>query len=309
MTALDILIDIIILGFIPLIVLLIIIFTVIRKKKRSRKENIRVFRQHRVPSFKSVESSRSVFDLDTIIFELGAENSEYLSRHTNGFNFNVPDYHMFPFLSEIRVTKITQHSARISARLKEPFPSNLDIKRRRGSVISNQSNISIPLLSNVYDISSDLPKFWELIILRENIQNHLLSLRTHLEYLFLRGDYIEAIVYYETAVIRVLSLVAEINLILTGTTGIEKDEVEALMCYNCEDPFDPLEEVCDKCGAPRPRCIVCFLDLKPSEKEEVVQHPCCKIYSHKKHIITWLRQNSQCPNCHQNLTHWLNRLR
>ena len=98
------------------------------------------------------------------------------------------------------------------------------------------------------------------------------------------------------------------SILTTLFSGIDEYEVERLECYNCGDPFDVSEEVCDKCNSPRPRCIICHLDLKRTDQEEVVTLPCCDIYSHKNHIISWLKQNPHCPNCHKNLSHWLNKV-
>ncbi|MHA1347354.1 MAG: RING finger domain-containing protein [Candidatus Heimdallarchaeaceae archaeon] len=51
--------------------------------------------------------------------------------------------------------------------------------------------------------------------------------------------------------------------------------------------------------------MICFQDLKPSSENEVVMLPCCSIYAHKPHIITWLKENTKCPNCKTNLKYWL----
>lgn len=78
-------------------------------------------------------------------------------------------------------------------------------------------------------------------------------------------------------------------------------KLEELLCYQCNDPFDVAEDVCDNCGAPRPNCIVCLLDLHPSEKDSVIKMPCCGVYAHEDHILTWLSKNIKCPNCHEDL--------
>jgi len=62
------------------------------------------------------------------------------------------------------------------------------------------------------------------------------------------------------------------------------------------------KEVCDDCNSPRPRCIICYQDLKPSEEENVVILPCCQIYAHREHIKVWLRKKPSCPNCHADLS-------
>ena len=91
--------------------------------------------------------------------------------------------------------------------------------------------------------------------------------------------------------------------------SFESADADVLLCYNCQDPFDPLEEKCNKCSAQRPRCIVCFQDLKPEEENDVVQLPCCEIYAHFDHIMIWLNKKPICPNCHKSLSVWMNQTR
>lgn len=79
------------------------------------------------------------------------------------------------------------------------------------------------------------------------------------------------------------------------------EKVPELKCFNCNDTFDLSEETCDKCGAPRPSCVVCLLNLDTSEKEAVIKVPCCGVYAHEDHLKMWLKTNSKCPNCHENL--------
>ena len=86
-------------------------------------------------------------------------------------------------------------------------------------------------------------------------------------------------------------------------------DVEELLCYACGDIFETREEKCDKCSASRPTCCVCLLNLKPSEKEEVVQTPCCEVYAHREHILAWLEKNPKCPNCRKDLYLWIRTLK
>jgi hypothetical protein len=86
-------------------------------------------------------------------------------------------------------------------------------------------------------------------------------------------------------------------------------DVEELLCYECDDSFKAQEEKCDKCNASRPTCCVCLLDLKPSEKQEVVRTPCCEVYAHRDHILTWLEKNPKCPNCKKDLYLWIRTLK
>ena len=100
-------------------------------------------------------------------------------------------------------------------------------------------------------------------------------------------------------------------IVLIGKEILEPDieykifEVEKLKCYSYNTLFDRLEEKCKKCGAPKPRCTVCQLDLSILGKEDVLQLPCCGVYAHWDHIVKWLKQNPIYPNCMENLENWL----
>jgi hypothetical protein len=75
--------------------------------------------------------------------------------------------------------------------------------------------------------------------------------------------------------------------------------VDTIFCYSCGDEFVERENVCDKCGAPKPRCIVCGLDLSPETdpSDTVVITPCCSVYVHIEHMLAWLEVKEECPNC------------
>ena len=278
------------------------------RRNKQRKHRDEVYRQHRVPKSSVTPKSRREIDLELIASEIGADKHELMDKKINGFEYQVPKHHLYSIFSKIKIIRVTQQSVKIFASLRQPLPSNLDIRLKREIAYGFQSPISIPRLSSVFNIHSGTPDLWEYVLKDEDVKAQLLALRTHLEYILLRGEYVEGMVYYESAVIGVLNFVGNVHAILMGTKAAKEDKIEALACYNCEDPFDPLEEECDKCGSTRPRCIVCFLDLKPSEKQDVVKLPCCEIYAHTNHIISWLQQNPNCPNCHENLSHWLSRL-
>jgi hypothetical protein len=246
--------------------------------------------------------------MSNLISNLNA--SDYnLERASNGFSFIVPQRHKYSIFSRIKVIQFSSNSLKIFGTLNKQFPSYLDILRRDNRTLSDKNEFNIPILSNVYYLFSSTPPIWTEVLKNDQINDYFLSLRAYLDYLYLRNDYVEAVVYSDTAVIKLLDLSVMLHDSLKSlVSGIEDEEVELLVCYNCQDPFDPTEEICDKCGVPRPRCIICHLDLKPSEKEEVVNTPCCGVYAHKNHIIAWLKQRSSCPNCHASLGHWLNKL-
>jgi hypothetical protein len=116
----------------------------------------------------------------------------------------------------------------------------------------------------------------------------------------------EVVIFDENEFTPILKLIAQIaGVVEKQVINYETLEIEELECYSCNDPFDSLEQECNKCGAPRPRCTVCLLDLRPSEKDQVITLPCCGVYAHKEHIISWLYENPKCPNCTKDLEYWL----
>ena len=229
-----------------------------------------------------------------------------------GYVFDIPEDHMYAdFFERIRVTYDDVYKGiSLAIKLKSDSLLSLDI-RKRSSIATNQRNeFSFSPLSNVYTLNSNTPEIWETLLSDPVFQQKLLLLRAFFEYFSLKGEYIEAIVYSDAAVIKLLEWIMELNPSLeTVSKSIEASDADILLCYNCQDPFDPLEEQCTKCGSPRPRCIICFQDLKPEEENDVVQLPCCGIYAHRDHIMTWLKKKSICPNCHQSLSRWMNQNR
>lgn len=283
----------------------IVIYTIV---KRRRAKRVKQRPAYTVPTRTAVSSYQPSIDMSNLISNLNA--SDYnLEKASNGFSFVVPQKHKYAIFSRIKVIQFSSNSLKVFGSLNKQFPSFLDVLRRDNRTLSDSNEFNVPILSNVYYLFSTTPPIWTEVLKNEEVNDYFLSLRAYLDYFYLRSDYLEAVVYSDTAVIKLLDLSVLLHESLKKlVSGIEESEVELLVCYNCQDPFDPTEEVCDKCGVPRPRCMICHLDLKPSEKEEVVNTPCCGVYTHKNHIIAWLKQRSNCPNCHADLSHWLNKL-
>jgi hypothetical protein len=85
---------------------------------------------------------------------------------------------------------------------------------------------------------------------------------------------------------------------------LSDQSVDIICCYNCKDIFVEKEKACDKCGAPKPNCIICGLDLTPETdpSDEVIITPCCSVYVHIEHMLEWLEIKEICPNCKKMIT-------
>lgn len=287
------------------IIVVVIIVSVVKRRKRKR---VRQRPAYTIPTRTAVSTYQPSINLNKIIENLNASDHN-LERASNGFSFIVPQKHKYSLFSRIKIIQFSANSIKVFGTLNKQFPSFLDVLRRDNRMIANKDEFNVPPLSNVYYLFSSTPPLWREVLRDAQINDYFLALRAYLDYFYLRDDYLEAVVYSDTAVITLLNLSVLLHDSLKSlVSGVGEEEVEMLRCYNCDDPFDPTEEICDKCGVPRPRCIICYLDLKPSEREEVVNTPCCGVYTHKSHIISWLKQKSNCPNCHAQLGHWLNKL-
>ena len=252
---------------------------------------------------------RSTFDMENLLQDLSLRNAPVIQRAINGFQVETAENHKYSLFSEIKVIEQQNSFLKVYGTFRKIFPSSLELRRRSSIVVQAQNEIEVPQLDRDYSIVSSQHDLWFEILHDHELIHRIDNLKDHLEFLYINEDHMEAIVDKDYAVRPMLDLTVALHGGLKNIAGdVSSYRVEVLKCYNCDDPFDPLEEECDKCGAPRPRCMICYLDLKPSDKQEVVQHPCCHIYSHKEHILSWLKKNSKCPNCHTDLSHWYKKL-
>lgn len=238
------------------------------------------------------------------------ENEGNVLRLSKGYQFNIPKGHLYDLFSAIKITRENTRTIKVVAVLTKVIPSYLDIRPKNSSYRSTRDIFSIIDLNRNFKFYSTAPDMWREIFTNSRIKDLLKHNASFIHRYYLKGEYMEAIISYDRTVITILTITQLIHEGLKQLFGaLDSYEIEKLICYNCKDPFDPLEEECDKCGSPRPRCIVCLLDLYPSDLErDVITTPCCGVYAHKDHIITWLKQDSRCPNCLKNLSHWLGQM-
>ena len=226
--------------------------------------------------------------------------------------YDVPSSNKYhEVISRLRIEYLDYLKAlKLIIRLKSDSLVSLEIQRRDSVFAKQEDELIIPRLSNAYVLNSSTPEVWTSLSNDTIFIEDLLLLRPHLEHFSLKGQFIEVILYSEKAITKVLDWILELNPSMEKLAeSIKATKAEKILCYNCQEPFDLLEETCSNCGSPRPKCIICFQDLKPEVDTDVIILPCCKIYAHKDHIMMWLLRKSNCPNCHHDLSRWANEIR
>ena len=298
------------------LILLIVVASIAIPIRRARRKK-RLDRARR-PTYVSYTQPQPVYsayqqklqiDFNRILRNLRITDDSIVDRALNGIQMKIPVDNPYSLFSDIKIIQHRNNAIKIYATLSKVIPSDLEVKNKQKVFSSGVNEIRVPKLASVYSISTEKGEMWASILAINKSVDHLFSLQNELEYFYLKEDYFEAVVYSEAGVLSVLNFIKFLHFNIKNLfVDIKEYDVEQLKCYNCGDPFDPLEEECDKCSAPRPRCLICYQDLKPSEKQEVVHLPCCEIYAHKNHILAWLKKNKRCPNCHEDISHWAKKL-
>ncbi|MHA1218469.1 MAG: RING finger protein [Candidatus Heimdallarchaeaceae archaeon] len=251
------------------------------------------------------------YDFESKVLIPGFTSEHITEQDKLSITYDVPTKHRyFDVISKLKIEYIDYLKAlKLTMKLQSDSLLSLNIQRRDSAFGHLKDELVIPRLANVYVLHSSTPEVWGNLFNDNFFRQSLLLLRPHLEQFSLKGQYVEVVIYSEKAILKVLDWVLDLNPSMEKLSGsLEVTRAEKMLCYNCQDPFDPFEEVCTSCGSPRPRCIVCFQDLKPEIDTDVVILPCCKIYAHKDHMIVWLRKKPSCPNCHADLSRWINKI-
>ena len=230
-------------------------------------------------------------------------------RISRGYKLEFQEGISNALFSKITLTIDSKNLIKLIASLRVKIPEPMDI-RGTNPVLKAWKGSSSEENNEDYTIYTDISKFWNKILSKSEIDKILKQQAPSITRYYLQGESLEILSYFDLVIydfIRMTELIHK-EITLQNIVFVTK-KVEQLVCYNCKDPYDIHEENCTLCGAPRPRCIICLLDLYPSESEkDVVITPCCGVYAHKAHIMLWLKQNQQCPNCHEDLKHWLGQL-
>jgi len=161
---------------------------------------------------------------------------------------------------------------------------------------------------NKYSIISSYSVVKEGILAKDEFKQKLDTVYESVEHLMINKKYVTGNISNIKALKAFLGLVRELSSELSRL-DIGIIEVEELECLNCGEKLSLDDEECPSCDTSRPRCKVCRLELYPSEKEDIVQTPCCGVYAHKLHMIMWLDNHRKCPNCKKLQTRWLDQLK
>ncbi|MHA1447367.1 MAG: hypothetical protein ACTSSN_11785 [Candidatus Heimdallarchaeaceae archaeon] len=159
-----------------------------------------------------------------------------------------------------------------------------------------------------YSIISSYSVVKEGILAKDEFKQKLETVYESVEHLMINQKYVTGNISNIKDLKAFLGLVKELSLELSRL-DIGIIEVEELECLNCGEKISLNDAECSSCGTSRPRCKVCRLELYPSEKEDIVQTPCCGVYAHKLHMIMWLDNHRKCPNCQKLQTRWLDQLK
>ena len=161
---------------------------------------------------------------------------------------------------------------------------------------------------NKYSTISSYSVIKEGILSKDEFKQKLDTVYESVEHLMINQKYVTGNISSIKALKAFLNLVEELSSELSRI-DIGIIDVEELECLNCGEKLSLKDSECPSCSTSRPRCKVCRLMLYPSEKEDIVQTPCCGVYAHKLHMIMWLDNHQKCPNCQKLQTRWLDQLK
>jgi hypothetical protein len=234
--------------------------------------------------------------------KIGATNIQVSYEYPPRIVFSFPQDNALEFLANVSLVLKGAEMITIDALLQYEYPFSLSIRK------IDIKNLKEAKFRDLYYIFSTRESLTEAVSNSKNIQSILMKQALKIRSVTFKGKFVSGVLTSPYEIYQLLELIRliyhEISIDDYGDI-----DVEELVCYTCGDKFEVNEKKCNKCNAPRPTCCVCLLDLKPSEKDEVVSTPCCEVYAHKDHILVWLENNPKCPNCRKDLYLWIRTLR
>ncbi len=293
--------------FILTVIVIYTYWSIKRKRERKSPRKIREIQALRQNDLISEEEHLLKNQIKPLLYKLGSINMKEVEGSLPRIAFDFHKDHKYSFLHNIGIEILNLEEMKFSAILRVDYPIALSIKRRLKQQQPSSSEDQIKS-SKYFIFHSSHQIAYDEIFTKKEFNDLIIDHKDSLLNFSINGKFIIGLISNYLMIEPMFELFTlihdELMLKDFGTA-----EIEHLSCYQCEDIFQTNEDKCDKCGAPRPRCVVCLLDLKPSEKKKVIQTPCCEIYAHREHLISWLETNAKCPNCKQDLFLWLRTLK
>ena len=278
------------------------------KKRRSKSSPARILGVASLRKDDLISENERLLNNEILAFlnKIGAIDVQIFKSIYPRVVFEFPVNHKFYYLNQISLEVISSNEFNLRAVLRVDYPIALSIKRRSIKKEKDDGIKQIPS-TEYFVFHSTHSILFEDILVKDELNNLLIEMRESLDYLSINGRFIQGQInsYEDLNEFFTITTIIHDEVILKDFSNVDTEQLE---CYQCGDVFDTSEDVCNICNAPRPTCIVCLLDLKPSEKKKVVQTPCCGVYAHKEHIISWLRTDGRCPNCKKDQFLWLRKL-
>jgi hypothetical protein len=236
------------------------------------------------------------------IEKIGAINIQTTYEFPPKIAFNFSPENKLDFLAKVSIALKSSEIIILEAVLQNEYPFSLSIRK---TDVKDFKNADFSALYYVFSTHSSLVKT---VSNNKSIQSILMKQAVQIKSLTFNGKFVSGVLSSPYEIYQMFELIRLIYQEISIDDYGDVD-IEALYCYSCGDIFETHEEKCDNCGVARPTCTVCLLDLKLSEKEEVVSTPCCEVYAHRDHILAWLEKNPKCPNCKKDLFLWIRTLK
>ena len=284
-----------------------IYWSIKRKRERRSPKAIRTVQAMRKNDLISEEEHLLQKNIKPLLNKLGVVSLKNSEDMIPRVSFKFQKDHTYNFLYNLSIEVLSTDDIRFSAILRTEYPVSLSIKKRhKEEKIPKEEN---EIESSKYFIfHSSHHVSYEEIFSKKKFDELLYEMRADLVLLTFNGKFVSSTISNYDVLIQLFQLITFIHdeLMLKDFSGTE---IEQLTCYECGDVFEANEEKCNNCGSPRPRCVVCLLDIRPSEKKKAMVLPCCGVFAHRDHLISWLETNPKCPNCKKDLFLLLRKLK
>ena len=286
-------------AFVASLIIIYIYWTIKRKRETLSPKKIKTIEAIRMTDLISDEEHVLNDKIKPILNNISVQDIKDSEGTIPRVTFKFHKDHKFNFLYNLSIEVFSSDDIRLNAILRQDYPISLSIKRKthQETQSTNESQIES---SQFFSFHTSHPVAFKEIFTKKEFDKLLLEIKDTLTNLVFNGKFVETSFTHFSALLPLFGLITFIHdeLMLKDFGDME---VEQLTCYECGDIFETDENKCNKCGAPRPRCIVCLLDLKFSEKDKVIRTPCCDVFAHRHHLINWLETNPTCPNCKKDL--------